>query len=121
MSISLKPHNAEIYQKVIDEYNITENEVDIIFKDLYKRFTSPGVLMGKDQEEEVTPEIEQKREEQISKYKQMVRDIKQDNNIVFMMRFMVGNNVETNEECRNELHKELDKEEMKKVDIGSES
>ena len=111
--------SPEEEKRLFEEYNITEDEVDVIFKDLYKRFTDPGVLMGKDQEEVITPEIEQKRDEKISKYKQMVREIKQDNNIVFMMRFMVGPNVGTNEECRNEIHKELAKEEMKKQDISS--
>jgi hypothetical protein len=47
----------------------------------------------------------------------MVRDINQDNEIVVMMRFMVGPNVESNEECRTELHKELQKE-NKQVDVG---
>jgi Trp operon repressor len=75
--------------------------------------------MGKDQEEVITPEIKQKRDEKITKYKQMVKEIKQDNSITFMMRFMVGPNVGTNEECRNEIHKELAKEEMKKQDISS--
>jgi hypothetical protein len=106
-------------KKLFEEYNITEDEVDIIFKDLYKRFTDPGVLMGKDQEEVITPEQEQSRNEKINKYKQMVREIKEDNNIMFVMRFMVGPNVGTNEECRNEIHKELAKEEMKKQDISS--
>ena len=110
--------SPEEEKRLFEEYNITEDEVDVIFKDLYKRFTDPGVLMGKDQEEVITPEIEQKRDEKISKYKQMVREIKEDNNIVFMMRFMVGPNVGTNEECRNEIHKELAKEEMKKQDIS---
>ena len=106
-------------KRLFEEYSITENEVDVIFNDLYDRFTDPGVLMGKDQESTISPEVEQKRKDQISKYKQMVREINQDNNIVFMMRFMVGPNVESNEECRNELHKELAKEEMKKQDISS--
>jgi hypothetical protein len=112
--------SPEEEKRLFEEYNITEDEVDVIFKDLYKRFTDPGVLMGKDQEEAITPEIEQKRDEKISKYKQIVRDIKQDNNIIFMMRFMVGPNVESNEECRNEMHKELQKEtkkENKQVDL----
>jgi hypothetical protein len=107
-------------KKLFEEYNITEDEVDIIFKDLYKRFTDPGVLMGKDQEEVITPEQEQSRNEKINKYKQMVREIKEDNNIMFVMRFMVGPNVGTNEECRNEMHKELQKEnkkENKQVDL----
>ena len=111
--------SPEEEKRLFEEYNITEDEVDVIFKDLYKRFTDPGVLMGKDQEEVITPETEQKRDEKISQYKQMVREINQDNNIVFMMRFMVGPNVGTNEEYRNEIHKELAKEEMKKQDISS--
>ena len=106
-------------KRLFEEYNITEDEVDIIFKDLYKRFTDPGVLMGKDQKEVITPEYEQNRDKKINKYKQMVREIKEDNNIMFVMRFMVGSNVESNQECRNEIHKELAKEEMKKQDISS--
>ena len=108
-------------KRLFEEYNITEEEVDVIFNDLYDRFTDPGVLMGKDQQEIISPEVEKKRKEQISKYKQMVRDIKQDNEIVVMMRFMVGPNIESNEECRTELHKELQKElqkENKQVDVG---
>jgi len=107
-------------KRLFEEYNITEDEVDVIFNELYDRFTDPGVLMGKDQEEVITPEQEQSRNEKINKYKQMVREIKEDNNIVFMMRFMVGPNVESNEECRNEIHKELQKEtkkENKQVDL----
>ena len=106
-------------KRLFEEYNIAEDEVDIIFKDLYKPFTDPGILMGKKQNSITTPEVEKKREEKINKYKQIVREIKEDNNIVFMMRFMVGPNVGTNEEYRNEIHKELAKEEMKKQDISS--
>ena len=107
--------SPEEEKRLFEEYNITEDEVDVIFKDLYKRFTDPGVLMGKDQEEVITPETEQKRDEKINKYKQMVREIKEDNNITFLMRFMVGPNVESNEEYRNELNRELQKQYNKGV------
>ena len=95
---------------LFETYDVTEDEVDIIFKELYKRFNSYGVLMGKNQEEVLTPGQIEERDEKISKYKQIVRDIHEDKTIVSMMRFMVKYNVDTNEVYRDEIQGELRKE-----------
>jgi hypothetical protein len=95
---------------LLELYNVTEDEIDIIFKELHKGFTNPGVLLGKEQESPITPEQIKQRDYNIRKYKEMVRENKQDKDIMLVMRFMVGTNVETNIECRNEIQRELDKE-----------
>jgi hypothetical protein len=109
-SLETELFEPEEEKELLELYNVTEDEIDIIFKELHKGFTSPGVLLGKEQESPITPEQIKQRDYNIRKYKEMVRENKQDKDIMLVMRFMVGTNVETNIECRNEIQRELDKE-----------
>ena len=108
-SLETELFEPEEEKELLELYDVTEDEIDIIFKELHKGFTSPGVLLGKEQESPITPEQIKQRDYNIRKYKEMVRENKQDKDIMLVMRFMVGTNVETNIECRNEIQRELDK------------
>ena len=109
-SLETELFEPEEEKELLELYDVTEDEIDIIFKELHKGFTSPGVLLGKEQKSPITPEQIKQRDYNIRKYKEMVRENKQDKDIMLVMRFMVGTNVETNIECRNEIQRELDKE-----------
>ena len=100
--------------EVLREYKITEQEIEIIFKELYKGFKEPGVLLGKDEpRKELTKEEKEKLQEKIEEYKRKIAQ-NQDGDIIATMRQAVGKNVGENERTRKDLNDETIKEDSQK-------
>ena len=105
-AIEDKTFTEEEEIEVLREYNITEQEIEIIFQELYKGFKEPGVLLG---EHEPRKEIEE--------YKSKVRAIRlgQDEDIIATMKKAVGKNVGKNGQTREEVNRKITREDSQKV------
>ena len=95
--------------ELLKMYNITPDEIDIIFTDLYERFEDPGILMGEYMQKVITPQEIQDTNNKIAKYKQMI----QDNQILEQMRATVKENVANNQETRTEIDEAIRNNEEK--------
>ena len=95
--------------ELLKMYNITPDEIDIIFTDLYDRFEDPGILMGAYMQKVKTPQEIQDTNNKIAKYKQMIRD----NQILEQMRATVKENVANNQETRTEIDEAIRNNEEK--------
>lgn len=117
-AIEDKTFTEEEEIEVLREYNITEQEIEIIFNELYKDFKEPGVLLGEHEpRKEMTKEEQERIQEKIEEYKRKVRAIRQgqDEDIIATMKKTVGKNVGENERTREELNHKITREDSQKV------
>lgn len=108
-----KIFTPEEEKQVLKAYDITPEEIRIIFTELYSRFNQDGVLMGKNQQIELSEEEKEVINQKIQKYTEMISESKQDSEILRIMKSSVGKNVGKNEETRQELNKEINKDKNK--------
>ena len=89
--------NEEI--ELLRMYKIKPKDIETIFLDLYARFDETGVLMGEKMQKEETPEKRKEINEKIRYYQQRL----QDQDILDVMRTVVGEMTKDNQKTRNEL------------------
>ena len=116
-AIEDKAFTEEEEIEVLREYNITEQEIEIIFMELYKGFKEPGVLLGEyETRKEMTKEEQERIQEKIDEYKRKVRAIRlgQDEDIIATMKQAVGKNVGKNGQTREALNYQITRENNQK-------